>query len=462
MVMFGCLGSTLKSRLLAASILSCLAVAGPPVASADEKTVVKVAYSADYMMNTPEMAKSWFEGIKAGFEKLHPNVTVELVPIAGGFDDLNTKLSLMYNNPTAAPDVAQVAAQEAGQWAGSDVLASLNDLVKTSSWWSSFPDPIKKEGTIDGKVYAVSEGVNTTALLYDRTVFKKAGLPDDWKPKNWDDILVAARAIKKSSPDVWPIWLLTGTAQGSEGVVLGGAGLMAGSSDPIFYNEKDDKWVVDSKGLREVFNFYRQASAEGLLAPSSQILNANGPGILSPFMPKHQIGISLAGNYIPQTFNKEVCGPCWDDAAKELGFAPIPTSHGQAPGIASSFGGWDLVLYKKSAHPDIAWQLIDFMQQKDNMLVVDNNAGFNPPIPAFNTEKIFVDFAPGFQEKFASLVPIAQSPPANVDYKVWAFAFAQATEALVLKPDMSVDDAINMMKTYVTGQLDASKVEIRK
>jgi len=460
MVIFKDLSCKIKPALMAMSVLSCLSFGTHDAWPAD-KTVIKVAYSADYMMNTPEMAKAWFEGIKAGFEKLHPDVTVELVPIAGGFDDLITKLSLMYNNASNAPDIAQVPAGEAGQWAESDILAPLDDRLKGVSWWGSFPNPIKKEGTVDGKVYAVSEGVNTNALLFDRTVFKKAGLPDNWQPKNWDDVLNSARAIKKSSPDVWPLWVLTGTAQGSQGVVLGALNLLAGSSDPVFYNEKDDKWVVDSKGLREVIDFYRQASKEGLLAPSAQILNSNGPGIVAPFLPKHQIGITLGGNYVPQIFNKDVCGPCWPDADKDIGFAPIPTSKAQTPGIATAFAGWDLVLSKKSAHPDVAWQLLDFMQSKDNMLLVDNFAGFNPPIPAFYTEKVFIDFAPGFQEKFAKLVPIGIAAPAKADFKVWAYALAQATEAVVLKPDTSVDDAVAMMKTYVSGQLDATKIETR-
>jgi len=455
-------GARLKASLLAASMLSVLSVVSASEALA-EKATLKLAYSADYMFSTPDLATKWFEGVKSGFEASHPDVTVQLVPIAGGFDDFITKLSLMYNNAGTAPDVSQIPAQEAGQFAESDVLAPLDDRLKGASWWANFPDPIKKEGSVRGKVYAVSQGVNTSALLYDHGVFKKAGLPDDWQPKNWADILVAARAIKKSSPDVWPLWLLTGTAGGSESVVLGGANMVATSSDPGFYDESTGKWIVDSKGIREALNFYRQAALEGLLAPSSQILNADAPGNVSPLLNKHQLGIAIAGNYVPLNFNKTICTPCWDDVGKDIGFAPIPTSQGQAPGIGSAFGGWDLSLSSKSAHPDLAWQLIDYAQQKKDMILVDNWGGLNPPMPSLNTDPTFVAFSPDFNEKFAKLVPISSAAPANADYKVWAFAFLQATEALVLKPEAtSVDDAVKMMTTYVSGQLEAGKIEVRK
>ena len=44
-----------------------------------------------------------------------------------------------------------------------------------------------------------------------------------------------------------------------------------------------------------------------------------------------------------------------------------------------------------------------------------------------------------------------------------AFAFLQATEALVLKPkETSVDDAVKMMTNYVSTQLDLNKAEARK
>jgi multiple sugar transport system substrate-binding protein len=452
--------ASLPRRALLGLALTTALAASTTLASADPVTL-KVAFSADYFMSTPDLAKKWFGEIKDGFEKANPDVKVELVPIQGGYDDFLTKLSLMYSNPGALPDLAEVPAPELGQWVASDLLAPLDDQLATTDWWPKYVDPVKKEGTVDGKVYAVSQGVNTNALLFDKTLFAKANLPADWKPKTWNDILDAARAIKKSDPNVWPLWVLTGTAQGTQGVVLGALNLMYGSSDPEFYNQKDDKWVVDGKGIREVLDFYRTASAEGLLAPASQILNANGPGIVAPFLPKHQIGITLGGNYVPQIWNSVICGPCWPEGEKDIGIAPIPTSQGQAPGIATAFSGWSMVMAKTSPHPDLAWKLMNFMFQKDYALEVGNYGGLVPPIPAYISEKAYVDFAPSTQKGFADLLPIARSAPSNAGYKVWSFAIAQATETLVLHPDTSLDQAVKSMKDYVAGQLGDDKVETR-
>jgi multiple sugar transport system substrate-binding protein len=444
---------------LSAVALSALAFAGTHGVSANAATI-KVAYSRDYFMSSPELAQKWFASVKSQFEAAHPGDTLQLIPIPGSFDDFNTKISLMFNSPSTAPDVVQIALQSAGDWSGSGLLAPLNDYVDKTSWWKQFPEPVKQEAEIDGKIYGVSEGDNTFGLLYDRSLFAKAGLPSDWHPANWAAILEAARAVKKAEPNVWPIWLMTGTAQGSEGVLMGAGLLMAGSSVPTIYDTKTGKWVVDSKGIREVLSFYRDASAEGLLAPSSQILDANAPNNGAQHLPAHQIAISFAGNYWPTMWNSVICTPCWKDPDNTIAAVSVPTSEGQKQASNSSFGGWGASMYSKTANPDLAWSLIDIMQRKQNMVAVDNYGGLVPSVPAYNDATDYVDFAKKpFQQVYATFLPTAMSMPASQEYGVWSYAIAQATETLVLKPTTPIDTVVATMKAYVARQLGDDRVE---
>ena len=41
------------------------------------------------------------------FEAKYPNVTLKLIPIAGGEPDFLTKLALLYHSASTSPDVAQ-------------------------------------------------------------------------------------------------------------------------------------------------------------------------------------------------------------------------------------------------------------------------------------------------------------------------------------------------------------------
>ena len=288
---------SLKKRLCLATALAMATLAG--ATSARAGTVIKVAYSSDGFMATPVMATQWFGSMKEGVAKAYPGVTLKLEPIHGGYNDFLTKLSLMYENASTAPDIAEVPGGEVAQWQASGLLAPLDKYLTSSDWWSQFAPAIQREGVIDGKTYYISQGDNTNALLFDKTIFKKAGLPDDWQPKTWDDILAAARIIKKADPNVWPLWLITGPAQGTGGLVLGPGNLLVTSSTPQAQDPATGKWIADSKGLREVVNFYKTASAESLLVPPSEILDPNAFGIVGAFPPKHQIGITFGGNYVP-------------------------------------------------------------------------------------------------------------------------------------------------------------------
>jgi multiple sugar transport system substrate-binding protein len=353
-----------------------------------------------------------------------------------------------------------VPAQEMAQWAASGYLMPLNKFAEKADWWKDVVNPIKAEGTVGKDLVGISQGVDTSGLLYDRQIFKSAGLPEDWKPKNWQDVLDAARKIKKSSPGVWPLWAVTGPAGGTSALVLGAANLLMASSDPTI-RDTSGKWVADTKGIREVLNFYRQASAEGLLAPSSLILNANSPALATPEMPKHHIGIALVGNYVPAAWTKEMCAPCWQDAPKHIGFTPLPTVNGGGAGIASAFGGWDLSIYKKTPNPDLAWQLVNLIVSKKNLVQGANWSGWIPPTESAMADKAYTDLAPPYQDQFAKLLRVSTNVPSDPEYPIWAHAFAAATEALVLKPQMSVDESVRMMVNELNNQLGAASVASR-
>jgi multiple sugar transport system substrate-binding protein len=447
--------STGCKRILAAVATAVLAATAMQSTVARADTILKLAYGSEYVMVTPELTKQFWGGIQSEFEKTHPGVKVQLMPIPGGFDDIITKVSMSYGNSGSAPDVAQLPAQEMAQWAASGYLLPLNAYVAKEAWWKEVPDAVKQESTAGKDVIGISQGVNTSGLLYDRLVFQKAGLPDDWQPKNWQDILDAARKIKKAEPGVWPIWAITGPAGGTSALVLGAANLLMASSDSTI-KDSAGKWAADTKGIRDVMNFYRQASAEGLLAPASLILNANSPALATPEMPKHHIGIALVGNYVPAAWTKAICQPCWPDAPKYIGFTPLPTVAGG--GTAGAFGGWDMSIYKSTAHPDLAWQLVNLIVSKQNLINGANWTGLVPPMKSYWTDKTYTELAPPYQEQFAKLLAVSKSVPADSDYPVWAHAFEAATETLVLKPKTSVDDAVRMMKNELSNQLGADKV----
>lgn len=454
-----------RDSLLQTTILGSLAVSVALLASsanvlAQDKVTLKIAYSQDFVPLTPELGKAYWASIIDQFQKANPNVTIETTAIPGSYTDFLNKMGMLYRSPDTAPDVAELSNQDIVQWMESGYLADLTDSAAKAEWYKTIPDSVKAEYTLDGKVYGISHGETEMGLLYDKSLFKKAGIAMPWEPKTWKDILDAARKIKASSPDAWPLWMSTGTAQGSSAAAYGPNSLLFGSSDPTIYDTSSRKWVVDSRGIREVIDAYRTASADGLLAPASQLLNATAIATPPTEIPNHRIGITLAGGWFSLQWVKKVSAPYYENAKNEVGFAPLPTNNGQAPGVASALSGWGSSISANSKYKDIAWKFIELQMTKDNLLMAAFN-GWTPPTPEAAQDKDWLATDP-FQEGFQKLLPLSVGIPVKTGYPVWAMGFITATEAVVLDPTVSVDDAVQKMNDYITNQIGSDAVEVKK
>ena len=427
-------------------------------AGSTKKTVISIAFGSTYVMNTPQSAPTFFGGIAKAYEASHPGVTVNLVPIPGSFTDIITKLSLLYRSPSTAPTIAELPTQDLGEFESAGYLLSLTKYLAGASWWSGYPAAVKSEGTVNGQVYAVNQGENVQALSYNIPDFKKAGIPVPWRPRTWQDVINALQKIKHALPTVTPIWAEGGSGDGSEGIILGVGNLLPGSTNPTVFDKSTGKWVVSSSGLTQVFKFIHTLTVDKLNAPVSQLFNANATGNAPTYVKSPGAAVAIASNYFGQEW-LHYCAPCWPQAAKIVGLAPIPTVNGQGSDISSLVSGWDLAIYNKTPDPAAAFAVLNLMQSKSNMIAVDNAGGWIPPDVAYAKDPLYVNFSAPFQAEFANLEPHASVWPSTPDFSVWSQGFQNATGALEDNSGESVSVAVQAMKSYVTTQLGASKVE---
>ncbi len=227
--------------------LAVVGAAGVSSAGAASKTTISVAYAVDTTFDTTPLAVKWWGALKKEFDAKYPQYNLKLDPISGGEPDFLTKLALQYHSSSTAPDVAQFPSTEISLYQSTGYLLNMSPYLKTSSWFSQYPTAIQNEGKIGGKIYAVSSGENNNALYYDKAILQKAGIALPWKPKNWNDILAAAKKIKASQPKVTPLWIDAGTSAGPNGAGYGALNLLAGSSNPTIQTASG-KMVVSSSG----------------------------------------------------------------------------------------------------------------------------------------------------------------------------------------------------------------------
>jgi multiple sugar transport system substrate-binding protein len=445
----------------AITLAACTASPSSNSTTANGKTVLHVAYGSQFVFLTPQLAVKWWGTVAREFEQAHPNVTVQFTPIPGGYLDIVNKMSLLFRTPSTAPDVAELPAGQLGEWSSSGYLLPVNKYLSSATYWADIPKSVQDETLIDGKYYGVNHGENTNALWYNMPMFRKAGLPVPWHPKTWNDVLAAAAKIKATEPsNITPLWLAGGSAGGTIAIQYNGGNLLAGSTNPTIFDAKTGKWVVDSPGLRETLQFYKTLAQKGYQAPVSLLLDPNAVDGLPALLAKNTTAIAVGANFYAESWVKSTCGPCWIDAPKIMGTTELPTINGQAPGYASSLGGWELSIGAQTAHPQLAWDFIQTAQQQTNMVDASNWGGWIPPAATAASSPQFVNYAPPYQAFFAKLLPAAQEEPVTAPFTVWGTAFNNATGAIIQNPNISIDAAINIMKNYMSNQIGADKVEV--
>src|SRR6267142_1222254 len=286
--------SALMALLPAAFLMGCGNQSTSTTATDDMTGEITVAYSTTYVFDSDETSVIWWDKVKKEFEAAYPKAKLNLQGFNGTDVDLVNKVALEYKNTSTTPDVFMLPSGYVGQWVGSDYLLPLDSFVNDSTkapFWKAFPKVIQDESRINGKVYAVNTGENNSAIYYNTSMLQKAGISLPWNPKNWDDLLAAARAVKASGQKVVAFWAPAGTSAGAGGVLQGSANMVYGSSTPTIFDYTTKKWVVDSPGLREVFQFYKSVYSEGLGGSTSDLFSPKAVGRPVVLLKDHQMAI---------------------------------------------------------------------------------------------------------------------------------------------------------------------------
>lgn len=131
------------------------------------------------------------------FMAANPGVRVETETVGSTGDyfvSLATKIA--GGNP---PDLMQLGYSQIAEYAQRGVLEPLDDYVgkelDISDWPASSVDALR----VDGKLYGVNLGNNTTALFYDKDAFAAVGATDIALDTSWSDWFDLAEQVTKAS-----------------------------------------------------------------------------------------------------------------------------------------------------------------------------------------------------------------------------------------------------------------------
>ncbi len=410
--------------------------------SGGDPDTVKVSFkqSTD---NSIKVMDTYLAGIKEQFEKANPGKKVELVPIKAPDSEYYTKLQQMLRSPKTAPDLVYEDTFLINSDITSGYLKPLDEYLAKWKDWDRFIDTAKAAAKgEDGKTYGVPDGTDTRGLWFSKDVFAKAGLPADWQPRTWDEVLDAARAIKEKVPGVTPLNVYTGKPAGEAATMQGFQMLLYGTNDgrtdPL-YDKGSKKWIAAGQGFKDSLAFVETVYKEKLGPEVSDALDPNfGTKVRGELLPQGKLGIALDGSWLPQDW-LEGSGHEWPEWSKELGLAAMPTQNGQAPGKVSMSGGWTWSIPAKAANPDLAFEFVKTMQTRANAqkwYVANSGIAVREDVA---DDPAYVDAQPGI-EFFTDLVEHTHYRPAYPAYPKVSVAIQEAMEG-VTTGDKSVEEA---------------------
>ena len=398
---------------------------GSSTANANTIKIVYRVYS-----DFPQM-DDFMKSVKKEFEAANPGVTAQLDPITA-LDDYVTKVQLMQRSPSTAPDVLFEDSFYVNADAAAGYLLPLDDRLKSwPDWNQQFIDATKQAGmAADGKTYAVPMSTDTRGLWFNKTVFTRAGLPTDWQPKTWDDVLAAARRIKETQPDVEPMFMPLGKPQAEAMSMQTFEMLLYGTDTKDLYSTADKKWVAPSKGMEDALGFVSTAVREHLTQTPAQAEDTQWSQTqMTTLMSQNKIGFMMDGGWYARYWSPGGVSP-WPEWSKVLGATAFPTQHGQAPGKVTLSGGWTLAIGANTGNPDAAFKFVTTALNRANSATIDVALSWLPARKDVQTDPRLVEKDPT-TPFWASLLPITRYRPTMAEYPQVSNAIQVAGDAVL-------------------------------
>ncbi|MGL5955744.1 MAG: extracellular solute-binding protein [Brevinema sp.] len=436
----------MKKLLLGLLLLLPLYCGNTPL---DENEITIVFRGGITQLPNTEKPSDW-ELIKEIVEQQIPGITIKLSPIFAPEGEYFTKLSIALRS-----DYTYDIIYEDSFILQSDVAAGLLTPLPTEGWddWTNFYESGRDASTIDGKVYTIPLNMDTRGLFYSKKLFAQAGLPNDWKPNNWSDILTTAQTINNlNSPEnIQPVRAHLSRVSGEATTMQTFLMLLYGTEDKLYEN---GKWVVDSKGLYDTLQFLKTLRQEDLVLGNEYLLTATEETYSLPIALAGNNGIRFDGSWISGAFIKDGLTN-WRDV---YGFTHFPTQYGNSERPFITFiGGAGLSISANSRRKEKAWEVIKIITSYNSLKQLYPMNGFLSTRKDVAQDENYQKL--GVNKEATEFASFGFYRPANNEYP------AVSTEIQVLVENMMLDrdikEAIAIFGNNIEAIVGKDKV-IRK
>lgn len=260
-----------------------------------------------------------------------------------------------------APDLLSLDLIYAPQLIEAELVEDITDYAKSLPYFEHLSKAHLRLGSKDGRIYGLPFAAETSFLLYNKGLFRQAGLDPEKPPMNFEEWEKAAVAVAGLGGDIYGFYssLASGGNQSFTFLPV----IWASGGDVL--NEDGSKVTLDSQAVKDALAFYRSMYKKGALPESSQ--SDAGPNRLGLFA-AGKLGIVNGG-----TFNST--GILNDHPEIDLGWTPIPGKNG---GYATFSGGENIVIPKGSTKMAVAKKFIEWSYSLEGQTILAQNGSVPP------------------------------------------------------------------------------------
>ncbi|MBS3765396.1 sugar ABC transporter substrate-binding protein [Candidatus Bipolaricaulota bacterium] len=299
------------------------------------------------------------EAIGEEFEETHPDIEVdmEFVGWANLFDNIVTSIG-----GGNAPDAMYIGSRWIPQLANMGAIIPLDEYL-TEEKREMYPEKVWNTTTYQGDIYGVVRAMSSKALIYNKDLFREAGLDPEDPPETWDELHSYAEKIDNLGKNINGFGLaadkFTSTTSQFLNFLYANGGRVVNEEGEV---------VLDQPEAIEAMDFYANKLPE---VSESSPMEWRREDLIKPFED------GKIGMYIDHVHNAKSAS----DSGIDVGIAFIPGGPAEgAPRSASVQVTDSIAIPAQSENKEEAWEFIKYMTSFDKQAEWDKKLGFIPPI----------------------------------------------------------------------------------
>ena len=191
------------------------------------------------------------------YMQTHPSVAIAGETV--GWGDYWTRLATQAAGRNMA-DLVQMDYGYIFEYARRGALLPLDGFVGKELDLSGFDAASIDGGKVDGKVYGISLGLNSTSIVYNKQAFDAAGLPALTWPVTWEDF---AKRMAEATKAIKTAGLWASTDAGNSGPAL--EVWLRGRGTQMY--TPDGKFGATASDMADWFGYWQDMRASGACAP---------------------------------------------------------------------------------------------------------------------------------------------------------------------------------------------------